>query len=136
MSDYPDDFPPFQEEPYGASDADLAAERFQAEQDSEEFLAHEAMEEFDDWGEWAEDYRNEPDIPFGYGGDDYDDYWDDDEDEYSMPYDEIVEILDIDIIVTNEGCLLKKEIHILANGEEVPHEYYLDIGCDDGQIPF
>jgi hypothetical protein len=115
MSDYPEDFP-------------------LSDDEHEEYLAHEAMEAFDDWGfdeelAWQDEY---------FRGLEHEDYWDEDfdEGEYAMPLDEIVEILDIDVIVTNEGFLLKKEIHILANGQEVPHEYYLEIGCDENYIPF
>lgn len=122
MNDYPD----FQE----TDDYENGFESVDSDNvyDGEGYLLDDS-DEFDDWGDYSDEEFDEPDTPFGYG-------YDDDEDDYHMALDEIVEIIDIDIIVTNEGFLLKKEIHILADGSEVENEYIMEIGCFDGQIPF
>jgi len=97
MSDFPDDFP-------------------LSDYDHEEYLAHESMEAFDDWGD------EEPD---------YEDYWDEEfgDPEPFDPATEVVEIIDIDTVITLDGRVLKIEIRIFADEHQEDVEYFLEDTC-------
>lgn len=110
MSEYPDDF--------SLSDYD-----------HEEYLAHEEAEYFDDWGE-------EPDIPFGYGYEDYD-Y---DDPERFDPATHLVDIIYHGIAITNDGRVLSLQTRIYADEHTEDHQIYLEDTCDEppdtSDIPF
>jgi glyoxylase-like metal-dependent hydrolase (beta-lactamase superfamily II) len=57
------------------------------------------------------------------------------------PATEVVETIDIDTIITNDGRILVIEICIFADGHTEDHQYYLEDSCDEppdrlSDIPF
>jgi hypothetical protein len=70
-------------------------------------------------------------------------YWNefDEEPDYFDPATEVVETIDIDTIITNDGRILVIEIRIFADEHQEDHQYYLEDTCDEpphhfGDIPF
>lgn len=64
-----------------------------------------------------------------------------DEPEHFDPATEVVETIDIDTIITNDGRILVIEIRIYADEHTEDHQYYLEDTCDTpphhfGDIPF
>jgi hypothetical protein len=64
-----------------------------------------------------------------------------DEPEYFDPATEVVETIDIDTIITNDGRILVIELHIFADDHEETVKYFLEDTCDEpphhfGDIPF